>query len=502
MKNQNMYKKIISIAVLTFVLLTFAIFDNFVIPQIEIAGERNASLAINVTDSDFESKAVRSDKKSVKSAEDKETSLINSAGLFNGEIERIEKSLDVMEESIDSIGIGVDVIYDGTDGGLDIGRKDEKKINKEELEEIKNSIRKQSKNLLILIKEKNKESAFGFEEGDDEKSDVNNEDNKKTQSDYEHRKTKSDDKRKVKTNKIKKDEKEYVYDEQSDLDYFADYNIADLDSEFEGVFNDLFNIEEKTAREIIELEKIAIKKKKVEKRVEVQNESILSILRDSDMDGISDYDEINIYGTDPNSMDSDNDGYFDGVEIITGFNPVDGSNSVVEYENPKESEIMPNDEILSVEEIKIISDECVGEDCVDKKVEFRGKALPNSFITLYIFSVPIVVTVKTGSDGSWNYVLDQELEDGEHEVYVAMTDSFGKIVTKNSPTSFDKQAAAITVGETLASAVVEDKTPSFFNDSFMFISLIIILLAIGVMLVFSGGMKSNGDSGTDSTSIS
>jgi|AntRauTorckE6833_2_1112554.scaffolds.fasta_scaffold00174_3 hypothetical protein len=43
---------------------------------------------------------------------------------------------------------------------------------------------------------------------------------------------------------------------------------------------------------------------------------------DSDDDGLSDYDEINIHGTDPNNPDTDGDGYLDGVEVENGFDPL------------------------------------------------------------------------------------------------------------------------------------------------------------------------------------
>ncbi len=44
---------------------------------------------------------------------------------------------------------------------------------------------------------------------------------------------------------------------------------------------------------------------------------------DSDLDGLTDQGEIQIYGTDPKKEDSDGDGYLDGVEVISGSNPVD-----------------------------------------------------------------------------------------------------------------------------------------------------------------------------------
>lgn len=42
---------------------------------------------------------------------------------------------------------------------------------------------------------------------------------------------------------------------------------------------------------------------------------------DSDNDGLSDYDEIYIYHTDPHNPDSDGDGYSDGHEVQHGYDP-------------------------------------------------------------------------------------------------------------------------------------------------------------------------------------
>lgn len=42
---------------------------------------------------------------------------------------------------------------------------------------------------------------------------------------------------------------------------------------------------------------------------------------DTDRDGLSDIDEIRIWKTDPKNVDSDGDGFGDGIEVIRGFNP-------------------------------------------------------------------------------------------------------------------------------------------------------------------------------------
>jgi hypothetical protein len=42
---------------------------------------------------------------------------------------------------------------------------------------------------------------------------------------------------------------------------------------------------------------------------------------DTDNDGLSDYEEIYVYGTDPENADTDGDGYLDGAEVLQGYNP-------------------------------------------------------------------------------------------------------------------------------------------------------------------------------------
>ena len=44
--------------------------------------------------------------------------------------------------------------------------------------------------------------------------------------------------------------------------------------------------------------------------------------KDNDGDGLTDYEEIYIYGTDPFNPDTDGDGYLDGAEVVSGYNPL------------------------------------------------------------------------------------------------------------------------------------------------------------------------------------
>jgi hypothetical protein len=47
----------------------------------------------------------------------------------------------------------------------------------------------------------------------------------------------------------------------------------------------------------------------------------INVNKDSDNDGLTDADEAK-YGTDPNNSDTDDDKYFDGAEVVGGYNPL------------------------------------------------------------------------------------------------------------------------------------------------------------------------------------
>ncbi|MDE7157042.1 MAG: thrombospondin type 3 repeat-containing protein [Lachnospiraceae bacterium] len=84
--------------------------------------------------------------------------------------------------------------------------------------------------------------------------------------------------------------------------------------------------------------------------------------KDTDGDGLSDYNEIYLYGTNPTNIDSDNDGISDGTEIDMGLNPLnfdtdnngiaDGNEILrqtiknVSFDKMKDNEIVPEISII------------------------------------------------------------------------------------------------------------------------------------------------------------
>ncbi len=54
------------------------------------------------------------------------------------------------------------------------------------------------------------------------------------------------------------------------------------------------------------------------------------VLKDSDLDGVSDDKELNVYRTDPNNSDTDGDGFSDLQEILNKTDPLDSKSTPVE----------------------------------------------------------------------------------------------------------------------------------------------------------------------------
>ena len=208
--------------------------------------------------------------------------------------------------------------------------------------------------------------------------------------------------------------------------------------------------------------------------------------KDSDNDGVTDYDEVTLYKTNPFSADSDNDGFTDEAEILGGFNPNDDSQeSPIVFESPKETGVIRED-IFVVENIVTDRTQVSEGENVHSAAILSGRALPNSFVTIYIFSTPIVITVKTNEDGSWNYRFDKELEDGEHQVFVGVTDNAGKIVAKSNPFTFVKEAEAFSPvsGETSAGIIIsEPPQPSLLSQNGLLIAIGSVIMALGFVLL-------------------
>jgi hypothetical protein len=223
---------------------------------------------------------------------------------------------------------------------------------------------------------------------------------------------------------------------------------------------------------------------------------------DTDADGVTDYDEVNMYHTDPLEIDTDKDGFADGMELLARTNPSGGvrvltgtdspttsSTSVmtdesIALDNPKiTGQIVPALLVVKSVEVTEVGTSTDGLPTA-KKLKLAGVAMPNAFVTLYIFSEPIVVTVKADGAGAWVYTLDRELSDGTHEVYSTITDAGGRILAKSEPLPFIKVAAAVSLGETMLTS--PESAPGFFTGPSLYAMIAILIGILGVALSLIG----------------
>ncbi len=82
---------------------------------------------------------------------------------------------------------------------------------------------------------------------------------------------------------------------------------------------------------------------------------------------------------------------------------------------------------------------------IKEKLKLVGKALPNMYVTIYVYSeIPTIAVVKSDRNGNWVYELDNKLADGQHEAYVTINDNTGRVIAKSDRFAFVKTAQAVT----------------------------------------------------------
>jgi hypothetical protein len=170
----------------------------------------------------------------------------------------------------------------------------------------------------------------------------------------------------------------------------------------------------------------------------------LIALRDSDGDGVTDYDEEHIYGTDPENPFTAGSVFSDGERVILGLDPTtDGAEPVI-VESPRRTGTATPDifGIASIDRVAGASTTRDGAEVVPG-IRITGTGPAYSFITLYVYSTPIIITVRTDAAGTFEYTFEETLEDGSHEIYVTTVNNSGKILAKSEPIPFIKTAQAI-----------------------------------------------------------
>ena len=116
-----------------------------------------------------------------------------------------------------------------------------------------------------------------------------------------------------------------------------------------------------------------------------------------------------------------------------------------------------------------------------------GTAESNTTALLFIYSqMPLVLTVKTDDTGQWTYALDEQLNDGQHMVYVAVTDTTGRIQKKSNPFAFyvSRAEAAPLTNFIDDEPIATPEPTSSFSRYYLAGSFVAVALAlVGVLII-------------------
>ena len=147
---------------------------------------------------------------------------------------------------------------------------------------------------------------------------------------------------------------------------------------------------------------------------------------------------------------------------------------LAENKNPKFAGIL--NEGLKVSLIKLIERGDI------KTLLLSGNALPNTTVAIYIFSDPIIITVKTDASGYWSYELSREFADGNHEAYVAILDEEGGVVSKSAPVAFIKTAQAASI---VPMSEIENNQSPLIKLKQQYMMMAVVIIAVCLILALS-----------------
>ena len=210
------------------------------------------------------------------------------------------------------------------------------------------------------------------------------------------------------------------------------------------------------------------------------------LLADTDGDGLLDGREMEL-GTDPLNPDTDGDGLLDGDEAAMGYDPLTPSEFAVDSAvdprplPPMQFEIYKVEEAVSVK---------IGEDG-RSAIRFSGQGLPLSYVTLFIYSAPVIVAVKTDAHGRWTYTLDKPLEDGQHSVYAARINAQGRIAARSEVYVFKKTGDQIEKLVAGQEASMSSATGRIIQN-FKFAIIVIVIITAGAALAAVGYLANRG----------
>jgi hypothetical protein len=223
-----------------------------------------------------------------------------------------------------------------------------------------------------------------------------------------------------------------------------DYLVQLADNEIESFTNSMISrIGQSTETSVssaletvFSLRFLSLKNRIKENEERIQSNSNNLTQRDTDSDGISDFDEISHTGTNAYSADSDADGVQDAIEVIRGFdaNAFDIQNTLMSAEHIENT----SSEKMAIEAVvpQVVTLENTSVPVTHTLI--HGFSIPQSFVYVVSPSAEIIGIVKTNAEGRFSYTLEKDLEVGSYEILLVLADNNGRPVASSKPYQFSK----------------------------------------------------------------
>ncbi len=217
-----------------------------------------------------------------------------------------------------------------------------------------------------------------------------------------------------------------------------------------------------------------------ENKLNLETSSLTS--RDSDSDGISDFDEITMHTTSPLSADSDMDGAIDSIEVLTGSNPLE-SDLLTVVSAGHISEDITYDEVVTITLVEplIVRSREYATEAVHALV--HGKSIPNSYVHIVSSSMNTVGVIKTNATGDFSYTLEQALPDKRHEIVAVIADTAGNVVASSKPHTFTKTESSFVAAAAGSQNVFFGTDEARVAIQFSTITTAIGVVALGLVLL-------------------
>jgi hypothetical protein len=246
------------------------------------------------------------------------------------------------------------------------------------------------------------------------------------------------------------------------------------------------------------------------------------IVIDADQDGLTD-DMEGIIGTDPNNSDTDGDGESDGDEVKNGTDPLKKGKDKFEKKLDDTAKALATGQALQqplgAGEVdsgftvqSTFSAQNKGTFAVSGKstaspggdgtedgdgtdggegelkggILLSGTGRPGETHLLFIYSyVPLVLATTADENGNWTYDLGSSISDGEHQVYVAVTDETGQITKKSSPLSlFVREAQAVAPSDFLRADVNVAEEPVAELQRWYILATVALIVVAALVSLF------------------